>query len=122
MTLLLVALGGALGSVMRYELAGRTSDWTASDWHGTLLVNVVGSLLIGFIVALTESRDLLSGSERAGLIAGVLGGFTTFSALAYQSYSQLEAGDLAAAFANIALSLSLGLAAVWAGVFAGRHL
>lgn len=120
MTILLVALGGAIGSVMRYQV----SQWfnSGDDWVATLLVNITGAFLIGVVAVATDGGDYVGGPGRAGLIAGLLGGFTTFSALAYQAHGQLEAGDLTLAGVNLALSLALGLGAVWLGTSLGRQL
>ena len=111
-----VALGGALGSVTRYLAVNGLAAWLGRAFpYGTLAVNVVGSFLMGLALALLVQRGLLGEPWRAGLMAGVLGGFTTFSAFAGETLLLAQQRP-AAALLNIALHLALCLLAVWAGV------
>lgn len=111
-----VALGGALGSVLRYQVAGAVQRWNGSDWPlGTLAVNLLGSLLIGGLAHLVLSRGLLSAEARLFMMVGILGGFTTFSAFSLETLRLLQQGAWEYALANMALSLTGGLAAAWAG-------
>jgi fluoride exporter len=110
--LLLVALGGALGSVAR-ALAAWAIPVGRLPW-ATLLVNVTGSLLIGWLMG----RLLLSGAgwrAHSFWVIGVCGGFTTFSTFSWQTLEQLQKGNWTAAAANIVLSCTLCLLATWAG-------
>jgi CrcB protein len=115
--LLLVGTGGFLGSVARYYLTG----WATQTGHatrfplGTLVVNVTGCLLIGFLAALAEYAHLLTPPARLFLLTGFLGGFTTYSAFAYETYFLGREHMAVAAFANVALQLVLGLGAVLLG-------
>lgn len=117
-TYIAVAAGSAVGGVARYGLSG----WVAAHagetfpW-GTLAVNVSGSLLIGLIAGLNaaDGRTLLQPTWREFLIAGVCGGYTTFSAFSLQTLNLLRAGDLRRAGGNAILSVLLCLAAVWLG-------
>ncbi len=130
--LLLVATGGALGSALRYLVTGVTQRWYAggtTHWplagilaglpFGTFVVNVTGSLLIGFAAGLTESRTLLGPEVRLLLVTGVLGGYTTFSAFSLESLVLIREGQGASAVLSISLQVLLGLAAAWAGFMAG---
>lgn len=119
--LLLVAAGGALGSVARYKLSGYVLHHTL-DWRfpvGTFSVNVVGCLVAGLLAGLAEQHDVLSPDARLLLFTGVLGGFTTFSAFGLETMLLLKRGDVLVAAANVALSVAVGLAALWLGMTSG---
>ncbi|MBI5836831.1 MAG: fluoride efflux transporter CrcB [Candidatus Eisenbacteria bacterium] len=120
--LLLVGLGGALGSMARYLVGGLVGRMRggASFPFETLLVNVTGCLVIGLLAGLAESRGLFSGATRAFLFIGVLGGFTTFSTFGYETFQLARGGEGVAALASVALHLVLGLGAVWAGFALAR--
>ena len=110
-TVTLVALGGAAGSVLR---------WFAGQWLGfalgTFAVNLVGSFIIGFVfVALPDRLHPL-------LMAGLLGGFTTFSAFSLDAIRLIEGGRVATAFAYTGGTVLLSLLACWAGMTIGRAL
>lgn len=118
--LLLVAAGGALGSVARYQLSGLLLQHTG-DWRfpaGTFAVNVTGCLAAGVLAGLAEGHGLLSADARLFLFVGLLGGFTTFSAFGMETMHLLARGDTGVAFANVALSVAAGLAALWLGMAA----
>jgi CrcB protein len=115
-----VAIGGALGSVARYgftglvaRVAGVTFPW------GTLLVNVLGSLVIGVLGALAsaDGKPLVAGDARAFLMVGVLGGFTTFSSFSIDTLSLARSGAWGAAGANVLGSVVLCLVAVAIGYY-----
>src|SRR5690554_6343012 len=104
---LLVALGGALGSLGRYSLAGWTLHRTI-DWRfplGTFLVNVIGCLAIGILGGLVVKHELLSPAARVFLFTGLLGGFTTFSAFGLETFYLLRRGEAAIAGAYVLLSV-----------------
>ena len=105
MTALLVALGAAVGAPLRY-LAGRALPGP----RGTLLVNVVGSLLLGFLVALPADGVVL-----AGLGTGFCGALTTYSTFSLDTLGLVEEGEHRKALLNVASSLALGLAAAYVG-------
>jgi CrcB protein len=120
---LLVALGGAIGSVARYKLSGLVLHHTI-DWRfpaGTFAVNVLGCLVAGVLAGLAEEHDLLSPDTRILLFSGLLGGFTTFSAFGLETMFLLKRGDLAVAAANVLLSVAAGLAALWLGLTLVPH-
>ena len=118
----LVGLGGFVGTVLRYVLGG----WATRLRNGaafpveTLLVNVLGCLAIGALAALSEARGVLSGTTRAFLFIGVLGGFTTYSSFGYETFQLLREGQAAAAALSVAMQLVLGIGAVWAGHVVAR--
>lgn len=113
-----VALGSAMGAVLRQA----TSDVFAATGTGffpwdTLTVNVLGSLVIGWLAALSvpEGRLPLGENRRLFLMGGVCGGFTTFSVFSLETLALLQAGALSLAAVNIAGTLVVCLAAVWVG-------
>jgi fluoride exporter len=115
---LLIAAGGALGSLARWwvSLAVTQALGPAFPW-GTLLANVSGCLLIGFVAgwAGPQGRLLESGVARSFVMVGFCGGYTTFSAFGLQTVEMLQAGDVARAGANVAASLVLCVFATWLG-------
>jgi len=114
----IVAVGGAIGSIMRYKLGGFALHHTQS-WNfplSTFSVNVIGCFTIGVLAALVEHHDLFSPSVRLLLFTGLLGGFTTFSAFGYESVFLLRRGLLTVATGYVILSIVCGLAAVSAGM------
>ncbi len=118
---LMVAAGGALGSVARYwvgtALAGRLG--TAFP-YGTFVVNVTGSFVIGYVLTAGTERFSLHPTFRLLLATGFLGGYTTFSAFEYETLRLVETGAFARAAANVVLSVALGLAGVWTGALLAR--
>ncbi len=116
---LLVALGGAVGSVARYWV-GVLSVWVVGSdnfpW-GTLVINVVGSFVIGLFAALTGPDGRLAGDAptRLLIMVGLCGGFTTFSSFSLQTLSLLRGGAMLAGLLNIAASVLLCLLATAAG-------
>ena len=116
--ILIVALSGAIGSMLRYKLGGFALHHSQS-WNfpvSTFSTNVVGCFAIGILAALVEHHDLFSPSMRLLLFTGLLGGFTTFSAFGYESVFLLRRGLLSVAASYVALSVACGLAAVFLGI------
>ena len=113
-----VALGSALGGVARYGLSGLVarSFGETFPW-GTLIVNVLGSFLIGFVATLTgpDGRVLVSPVTRQFWMPGIFGGFTTFSSFSLQTLSLAQDGEWTRALANVTLSVALCLLGVWLG-------
>jgi fluoride exporter len=121
--LVLVALGGAAGSVMRYLVDGWVLARTGTLFpYGTLVINLSGSFVLGLLAALAIDRALLPAEIRAPLMIGFLGAYTTFSTLMLESWRLLEGGEAALAFVNAAGSVALGLIAVAAGLALGRAI
>ena len=122
--LLAVGAGGALGAVMRYLLAAWVNRLMPPGFpYGTLAVNVIGSLAVGFasgvFAARGESRDHLM---QLFLIVGVCGGFTTFSAFSAETYQLVDQGAVPTAAINVAVQVAGSLAAVFAGFWLSRQL
>src|SRR5262245_52675819 len=120
----LVGLGGFIGTVFRYALGGwvrRLEPGADFPW-GTLLVNVLGCLAIGLIGALSETRGAPTGTTRAFLFIGVLGGFTTFSAFGYETFQLMRYGQAGGAALNVGLQVAIGIGAVWGGHALARLL
>ena len=122
-SLVFIAIGGALGAVLRYgasvsvyALLGRSFP------YGTLFVNVSGSLLMGLLSVLMLERFNIGPEWRAAVLVGVLGSFTTFSTFSIETLNLLEQGDWVRAMSNIVLSVLVCLAAVWLGVLIGRQV
>ncbi len=121
--ILLVALGGAIGSVARYLVGlGMTRLMGLSFPWGTLTVNIVGSFAIGILTELVARRFDASAELRLLIVVGFLGGFTTFSSFSLDTMALIERGATASAFAYVAASLVLALGAAFAGLLLGRSL
>ncbi len=119
---LLVALGSAVGGVARYWLSGLVASRVGEifPW-GTLVVNVLGSMLIGLFAGLHDSaRMALTPEARSFLMIGVMGGFTTFSSFSLQTLQRMQEGDWLRAIANVGLSLLFCLSAVALGYWLAR--
>lgn len=115
-----VAVGGAFGSVLRVGLSGWVQSAAGRGFpYGTLSVNVIGCFLMGALfVWLVERGD--NALWTAGLLAGVLGGFTTFSAFSMDTLRLIESGEIGPAFTNVAASVVLCLGATWLGLLLAR--
>ena len=114
---LLVGVGSFVGGVLRYGLSTWVHKALDNPWfpYGTLAVNGSGCLVIGFLAGLAESRAAFTPEARLFLFVGILGGFTTFSSFALETFSLARDTQTVAALANIGLQLVLGLLAVWIG-------
>lgn len=126
---LAVALGGALGAVLRWlfglaglELARRLPEPMRVWPIGTLAVNLLGCLAIGVLAGLFEHRWSPEPAVRAFVLIGLLGGFTTFSSFAFESVQLFEDGRLAVAVTYLVLSPALGLVAALLGLAVARGL
>ena len=116
--ILLVAIGGALGSVSRFGLGSLVLQHTL-DWKfpaGTFAVNVLGCLAAGLLAGLGQHYDFLTAEVRIFLFTGFLGGFTTFSAFGVETVALLERGDFAVAALYVASSVVVGIAALCAAL------
>jgi len=114
--LLFIAFGGACGSVLRYGCAGWVQRSAGGLFPiGTMAVNVVGCLCIGFFGLALSEHVLMREEHRLAIIVGLFGGFTTFSTFGWETFSLINDGQWFRASANIVVSNVLGLAAVWLG-------
>jgi CrcB protein len=116
--ILLILLGGALGTGCRYWLS--TFIYSVFEKptfpYANFIINVSGSFIIGILAELFEARVLVSPTIRAALLTGVLGGYTTFSSFSFETFSLLRDGEMWLALVNALGSVLLGLIAVWMGV------
>ena len=120
---LAIAGGGALGALLRYWVSNRVYALTGGDFpYGTLAVNVLGSLLMGFLYIWLLERTLGSSALRAFLLVGLLGAFTTFSAFSIETLNLVEGGQLLRALSNGVLRLLLCVAVAALGVLVARQL
>ncbi len=123
MQILLIGLFGGLGCISRYLVSGWTYNLLGRTLpYGTLVVNVGGSFLLGFLMTFGLRSTLLPAGLRVGLTVGFMGGFTTFSTFSYETLKLVEEGSLMQAGANVALNLVLCLLSVSAGMILARQL
>jgi fluoride exporter len=122
--ILLVGIGGFLGSILRYLLGGYAQQLSRSVSfpYGTLAVNLLGCFVIGLLAELAEARGVFSAESRALVFVGLLGGFTTFSAFGNETMNLLRDGETLPALANVAAHVVIGLAAVWLGRVAAHQI
>lgn len=117
---LLVAVGGLVGSVARYWLAGWVQSVHGAEFPvGTLVVNVLGSFAIGALMTLSLERGMIGPEMRLLLTTGFCGGFTTMSTFSYETMALLRDGGTAGALGNIGLTLATCMLATWLGNVAG---
>jgi fluoride exporter len=113
---LLVALGGALGATARFIVAGLVHR-VASPFFpwGTFAINVTGCFVFGLIAGIADARGAIGPATRAFVLVGILGGYTTFSSFAFETFELLRAGQVPAAIGNTVGQVVLGLTAFWVG-------
>ncbi len=115
--LLLIALGGSVGAVLRYLLAGWGQRLISGAFPlGTLIVNSTGCLVMGFLVGVLTGPLLVREEIRLMLLVGFVGSFTTFSTFGYETLALLEDREWGGAALNVAVSNGVGIAAVLAGM------
>ncbi|HEU4439853.1 MAG TPA: fluoride efflux transporter CrcB [Methylomirabilota bacterium] len=120
---LLICCGGAVGTGARYLLGGLAARWLGPDFpYGTLIINVLGSFLIGVVQQIGLTSLLMPDTLRVVLAIGVLGGFTTYSSFSYEAVKLVESGSWAAAAAYVALTTVLCLGGCTAGLVLGGLL
>ena len=118
----LVALGGALGSMARYGAAAWVNRLARSPFPwGTLAVNIAGSFLIGLVMVLLLKTGEWRENFRLLLVTGIMGGFTTFSSFSWETWMLFEEGKVPLALANIGVSLAVCLMATAAGAMLARQ-
>ncbi|MCK0537225.1 fluoride efflux transporter CrcB [Alcanivorax quisquiliarum] len=126
MGFLVVFAGGGLGAVMRYGVSLLVARLPGNSFHyplGTLLVNIIGSLLLGVLVAWwATARDGVPPQLQLFFVTGVLGGFTTFSAFSLEVVSLYTKGEIAVAGLYIGSTLILGIGALYLGMLLARQL
>jgi len=116
LNLLVIAVGGALGSIARYLLSTFVLRVSGTLFPlGTFIVNVVGCLVFGAIAGATSQRVQISSTARLFLLTGILGGFTTFSTYTFESFALIRDGQFVWATINVAGQVVAGLVGLWAG-------
>ncbi len=114
--ILLVGLGGFIGSVARYFLLKYNTAWSiASLPIGTLIVNIIGCLIVGIVFGISVKYNIFSNEIRLFLVVGICGGFTTFSTFALENFLLFENGHLLSIFLYVSLSVTLCIGAVFLG-------
>ncbi|MDG1249474.1 MAG: fluoride efflux transporter CrcB [Gammaproteobacteria bacterium] len=121
MLLIWIALGGGLGSVLRYLMVTRVDQWYAGGFPvGVLSVNALGSFLIGLVALQLTQQSYLQAELRTSLLVGLLGGFTTFSTFSYNSLQLILEGEYLSALLNVVLSVVVCIMAAGAGLMLAK--
>ena len=119
--IVLLGVAGALGALSRYALGGVVQRWTGASFpYGTLVINVLGCLIIGYFMQFALTTDIISPDIRTLVTIGFLGAFTTFSTFSYETTKLLEDGQFVSVILNIAANVGLGLAATLLGTLLAR--
>jgi len=118
----IIGLGGAIGTILRYIMGGLDYRFSNGVFPvSTLVVNVTGSLVIGFLWGIVD-RFEISPDIRLFIFIGILGGYTTFSTFSLETFNLMRDGEYRIAFVNAALSVALSIGAVFAGYIASKTL
>jgi CrcB protein len=119
--LLVIALGGAVGAILRYYLSGFAYQYLKDDFPwGTLLVNLLGAFIIGYLWGIFEEVSV-SVALRTFILVGMIGAFTTFSTYALETFNLLREGEIKSVLLNILVSNLLGIMLVWIGYVSSKY-
>lgn len=120
---LAIAIGGSCGAISRYWMSNATYSWLGNNFpYGTLTVNMVGSMLMGFLTIVLVQRFDVSEAVRLGLIVGFLGSFTTFSTFALDTIHWYESGAVIKSLAYVLVSVVSCVLGAWAGLISAKQL
>jgi fluoride exporter len=123
MKYMMVGIGGALGSILRFWLGVYVASKTESRFpYGTFVINITGSFLIGLIFVLLTARTQWSVNWRYLIPIGFIGGYTTFSGFEFETLRTLQDGQIGIGVLYVVASVMVGLIAVWGGMIAGRAI
>jgi CrcB protein len=119
----MVAIGGALGSVLRFWVGDYVSNRMGTRFpYGTFIINVTASFLVGLILTLLAERAHWSPNWRYFIPIGFIGGYSTFSTFEYETFRTFQDGEVLMAGLNIVLSVIVGFVSVWLGAITGRTI
>ena len=119
---LVVGLGGAVGAILRWWVGVLMSHLLAPDFLGTLVVNLAGSFLVGVLLIWFQGKLPINDVLRTGIVVGLLGGFTTYSAFSMEAVNMMMAGFYGRASAYVVVTVAVCLMGTWAGVMLGRSV
>ena len=119
---IMTALGGAIGATLRFGIGRWAQDFFGQPGfpYSTLLINVTGCVVFGFIMGLIDKGYAIGPEQRTFMLVGILGGYTTFSTFGFETFALLRDGQLEAALLNAALQVVIGVLGVWLGTLAAR--
>lgn len=117
---LLVFLGGGLGSVARYWISLKLNNFENAIPYGTLMANILGSLIIGFILGYSSRTGLLNENHSLLIATGFCGGFTTFSTFAYENHLYIKSGDYFGLIPYIIVTFIVAIGAVFLGMYISK--
>ena len=122
--ILLVGIGGFFGSILRYITSGLIFKFLGKPYlpYGTVCVNIVGCLLIGFLSGCVDHRHLFNREIRIFTVVGLLGGFTTFSTFGLDVFTALRDGQFINSFSNIMIHIIFGITSVWFGYYLSKFV
>ncbi|MFZ0736580.1 MAG: fluoride efflux transporter CrcB [Candidatus Acidiferrales bacterium] len=120
---LMVGIGGALGSILRFWVGGYISNRLTTRFpYGTFVINITACFLIGFVVTLLSEKAHWSPNWRYLIPIGFIGGYSTFSTFEYETFRVFQEGEFFMAALNVVLSVVVGWVSVWLGVITGRTI